>query len=382
MNQPSADAARSRRAGFRPRINVGSVALVASVLATFSVAAVILLNVRGPDRSATPAARVSLSTARHEAEKLGIDPSLLLDFKILWRSPRPTDLLTGVLAQIAIPDAPINGDSRPTSLGLRPKLAREQNLQGTAFRAWLIPGRHGLCWAAEYRTQVLGAFCSSFSNPATTLAPTGGDASVKTATGLITIGLVTNRVRELELIGSHGQRSRVPISDGFYTVAGPGNDLIATTATGSERLPAASSEIVLNTLASHASVPTPTIHGSLVAQIPLRPPSRHRTPAGIVYIYKSTQGYGLSLDAAGVRPASASNAYAVWLYNTPHEAQLLGFIAKGTARAGNLTTHGALPSHPNRYNLILVTLETNSRPTTPGKVVLEGPLSLPHNGHR
>jgi hypothetical protein len=356
----------SRLRRFAPRINAGVVALVASLAVTFGIAAVFLLNVRKPHATIGAAPRVSLPR---------IDQAVISDFKILRRPLLPTDRLTGTLTQIATPNAPISGASRPASLGLVPKLAREANLPGTPFRAWLIPGRHGLCWAAEYRTQVLGAFCSSFPNPATALTAADGYASVKTRTGLVTIGLVTDRVLALELIGRHGQRKPVPISDGFYTVDGAGNNLIATTAAGPQILPGASSELVLNTVGSRdTSVTAPD---QLLAQIHLRSPSGGRTPRGSAEIYKTAHGSALSLAAAGIGPTVAPNAYAVWLYRAPHAARLLGFITQRLARAGTVTTGGILPSDAGRYHQILVTLETQTHPTTPGEIILTGPLNLP-----
>jgi hypothetical protein len=377
-SQPAAPGALprpSRLRRFAPRINAGLVALVASLAVTFGIAAVFLLNVRKPHAPIATAPRVSLPR---------IDQALISDFKILRRPLLPTDRLTGTLTQIATPNAPISGASRPASLGLVPKLAREANLPGTPFRAWLIPGRHGLCWAAEYRTQVLGAFCSSFQPPATALTAADGYASVKTRTGLVTIGLVTDRVLALELIGANGQRTPVPITDGFYTVDGtPGKNLIATTATGSQiLLPRPSNQLVLNTVGSqNAIVSPPHQGGTLLAQIALRTPAGGPTPNGIAKIYTSTHGISLSLTVAGVSRKVTQNRYAVWLYSTPHVAQLLGFITQRPDRHGTVTTGGVLPSDAGHYHQILVTLETQTHPTTPGKIILTGPLNLPA-GHK
>jgi hypothetical protein len=354
---------------------------VAAIAVTFGIAAVFLLNVRGPHAPNRPAAHVGPPRTGQHVEGAGIDLALVRDFKILRRPVRPSDRLTGALTQIATPDAPISGNSRPTSLGLLPKLAREANLPGTRFRTWLIPGRHDLCWAAEYRTEVLGAFCSSFKNPATALTAADGDASVKTATGLVTIGLVTDRVLRLAVIGLHGQPQPVPITDGFYTVDGTGQNLIATTATGSQALPRASADLVLNTGGSPSAVPAPHHRGTLLAQIALRSPAGGRSPHGIAQIYKSTHGYVLSLTFTGIDTTISSKEYAVWLYNTPHAARLLGFIDQRLARAGTVTTSGVLPPDAAHYRQILVTRETQTRPTTPGKIILDGHLKLPPARH-
>ena len=253
-----------------PRIAAGIVALVASVAVVFGVAAVFLLSSRMPHAPA----HASLSGTGQPVVENGIDQALIRNFKILRRPVRPSDRLPAALAQIARPSAPLNGGSRPTSLGLAPDLAREVTLPGTGLRAWLIPGRHGLCWDAEYAGHELGAFCSSLQNSATALAATNGNDSVKTKTGLLTIGLVTDRVLALELMRPHGQRTRVPISDGFYAGYGiSGKNLIAITASGSQILPRASSEIVFDAVGSPTAIaPAPPQRATLLAQVSLRPP--------------------------------------------------------------------------------------------------------------
>jgi len=54
----------------------------------------------------------------------------------------------------------------------------------------------------------------------------------------------------------------------------------------------------------------------------------------------------------------------------------LGFVNPGVSSSGVLQTAGVLPSGASRYAQLLVTLETQSKPKTPGKVVLQGPLKL------
>jgi hypothetical protein len=353
------------------------VTLVASVVVAFGVAAVFLVSAHEPHAPT----HASLSTIGRHVGENGIDQALSRNFKILRRPRRPSDRLPAALAHIATPSAPLNGDSRRATLGLVPGLARAVTLggAGTGFRAWLIPGRYGLCWDAEYGSQELGVSCSSFPHPATALAGTNGVDSVRTRTGLLTIGLVTDRVLALELAKPHGQRTRIAISDGFYAGYGiSGKRLIALTATGPEILPHASSEIVLNAVGSPtaAIVPAPPQRGKLLAQVSLRSPAGGRTLKGIAEIYKSTRGDLLSLTLSGITPTVAHNAYAVWLYNTPHAARLLGFITRHRGRAGTLATSGVLPSDARRYRQILVTLETQARPGTPGKIILNGPLGL------
>jgi hypothetical protein len=189
---------------------------------------------------------------------------------------------------------------------------------------------------------------------------------------------VTDRVLALELARPHRQRTRVAISDGFYAgYAISGKRLIALTAKGPEILPHASSEIVLNAVASPGAImPAPPQRAKLLAQVRLRSPVGGRTLDGIAQIYKSTRRDLISLTLSGFTPTVPNHAYAVWLYNTPHAARLLGFITQHRGRAGTLAMSGVLPSDAGRYRQILVTLETQPRPKTPGKIILNGPLGL------
>jgi hypothetical protein len=156
-----------------------------------------------------------------------------------------------------------------------------------------------------------------------------------------------------------------------------GRKLIARTATGPQILPRASSELVFNAVGSHSTIaPAPHQRGTLLAQLALRSPAGGRTTQGIAQIYKSTHGDLLSLTVSGVRLNVPHDAYAVWLYNAPHASRLLGFINQHPGRGGKLETSGVLPSDARRYRQILVTLETQTRPTTPGKIVVNGPFRL------
>jgi hypothetical protein len=252
-------------------------------------------------------------------------------------------------------------------------------LPGSGIRAWLIPGRRGLCWDAQYAGHELGASCSSSQNLAWALAATNGYDSVRTKTGMLTVGLVTDRVLGLEMIRPNRQRTQIPITDGFYAGYGiSGSKLVALTAKGPETLPPASGEIVLNTVASATPIaPAPRQRGALLAQLNLRSPGGDRSSEGIAQIYKSTPGDLLSLTLSGVTPIGSHEALAVWLYSTPHAAQLLGFITQHRDRDGLLTTSAILPADAGRYHQILVALEAQTRRKTPGKIMLNGSLSLP-----
>jgi hypothetical protein len=127
------------------------------------------------------------------------------------------------------------------------------------------------------------------------------------------------------------------------------------------------------------ATPTSTSTGSTtpqpVAQINLTSPTSTKT-AGIAQVVKSGSQTGIVIAAAGVPPNGKHDAYAVWLYKSATQAKLLGFVNPGVGANGKLSTAGALPVDASQYSQLLVTLETVASPKQPGKIVLEGALSL------
>ena len=86
---------------------------------------------------------------------------------------------------------------------------------------------------------------------------------------------------------------------------------------------------------------------------------------------------GIAIVASGLAANSKHppNAYAVWLYNTPADSHILGFVNPAVGSNGQLRTAGALPTNAAHYQKLLVTLESRSSPHTPGRIVLEGTLT-------
>jgi hypothetical protein len=114
----------------------------------------------------------------------------------------------------------------------------------------------------------------------------------------------------------------------------------------------------------------------ILAQINLRPPStNHHGRSGIATVFRQARTLGVNLVAHGLAPNTKHNAYAVWLYRSPSKNRLLGFVDPAVSANGLLKAAGALPSNANHYDRILITRETNHRPTAPGPIILEGRLS-------
>ena len=109
----------------------------------------------------------------------------------------------------------------------------------------------------------------------------------------------------------------------------------------------------------------------IVAQVNLNPPSGTGSSKGVGLVVKDGSAYGLIIEAQDVAPNS-HNAYAVWLYNSSSDTLRLGFVNPAVGKTGKLQVGTGLPTNAGHYKELLLTLETQSNPKTPGQVVLEG----------
>ncbi len=120
---------------------------------------------------------------------------------------------------------------------------------------------------------------------------------------------------------------------------------------------------------------TPTTATRVLGQINLLPPSGSSKTKGIAEVLAQGSAHGIAIVAEDVPPNTKHDAYAVWLYNSPTDAHILGFVNPGVNSNGRLSTAGQLPSNAAHYKNLLVTLETKANPTQPGTIVLEGQLT-------
>jgi hypothetical protein len=109
----------------------------------------------------------------------------------------------------------------------------------------------------------------------------------------------------------------------------------------------------------------------IVAQVNLNPPSGTGSSKGIGLVVKDGSAYGLIIEAQDVAPNN-HNAYAVWLYNSSADTLRLGFVNPAVGKTGKLQVGTGLPTNAGHYKELLLTLETQSNPKTPGQIVLEG----------
>jgi hypothetical protein len=115
----------------------------------------------------------------------------------------------------------------------------------------------------------------------------------------------------------------------------------------------------------------------VVAQINLKPPTGGSTPVGIAEVLSEQGKTGIAIVAQGLAANSKHppDAYAVWLYNSPADSHILGFVNPAVGSSGKLQTAGGLPTNASHYQKLLVTRETQSNPHTPGTIILEGTLT-------
>jgi hypothetical protein len=120
------------------------------------------------------------------------------------------------------------------------------------------------------------------------------------------------------------------------------------------------------------STGTSTTQAQIVGQVNLNPPSGSSSTAkGVALVVKDGSAYGVVIEAQAVAPNN-HNAYAAWLYNSPTDSLRLGFVNPAVGKTGKLQVGSALPTNAGHYKQLLLTLETQSNPKTPGTIVLKG----------
>ena len=115
----------------------------------------------------------------------------------------------------------------------------------------------------------------------------------------------------------------------------------------------------------------------MVAQINLTPAAAGSKAAGIAEVLREGTTNGIAIVAQNVPPNTTHppNAYAVWLYNSPTDAKILGFVNPGVPKSGKLSTAGGLPANASHYQQLIVTIERSANPKAPGTVILRGALT-------
>lgn len=114
----------------------------------------------------------------------------------------------------------------------------------------------------------------------------------------------------------------------------------------------------------------------------------------VVYVLKTGNKRTLAIAGQGFPRTTQTRNYAVWLYNSPTDAQRLGFAppiaANGNLAAGVDATRitqkaerdrvTRLLNNLYRYKELVITSESNPRPTRPGTIVVQGEIKAPAGG--
>jgi hypothetical protein len=109
-------------------------------------------------------------------------------------------------------------------------------------------------------------------------------------------------------------------------------------------------------------------------QLNLVAPDPSSKAVGLVEVLSQNSKQAFLVTAEHLPPTSGF-FYAAWLYNSPSEARVLG-RAPSVSSSGQLQAVGALPSDAGNFHQMLITRETETKPSHPGPVVLSGPFSL------
>jgi Sigma-70, region 4 len=124
-----------------------------------------------------------------------------------------------------------------------------------------------------------------------------------------------------------------------------------------------------NTTSSTTST-TSTSSAKIIGQVNMNPPSGGAAK-GVAFIVQAGSALGVIIQASGLTPNS-HNAYAVWLSNSSSDSTRVGFVNQSVGKNGRLQTGGQFPADATHFRDLLLTIETQNNPKTPGPVVLEG----------
>jgi len=131
------------------------------------------------------------------------------------------------------------------------------------------------------------------------------------------------------------------------------------------------------TTATTTTTTAPAANQKVLSSINLYPPTATKGVVGVAQLLQAGKTLTLVIVAQGVPANTKSNAYAVWLYNSPSSEDLLGFDDTRVGSSGRLQVETTrLPSNLGIYKQLLVTIETVEQPKVPGQVVLKGAFTV------
>ncbi|HTA96246.1 MAG TPA: anti-sigma factor [Solirubrobacteraceae bacterium] len=112
----------------------------------------------------------------------------------------------------------------------------------------------------------------------------------------------------------------------------------------------------------------------LDSTIRLSSPEPSTNAAGVAYVLSDGSRRAFYVTAQGLPPSSGF-FYAVWLYDSPSNAEPLG-RASSVGSNGRMEGGNPLPSNAGDYAKFIITRETSTHPKEPGPTVLSGAFTL------
>ncbi len=110
-------------------------------------------------------------------------------------------------------------------------------------------------------------------------------------------------------------------------------------------------------------------------RITLHPPDPSSHSTGAIQLVSEGGKKAFVIQAEHIPANTGKDFYAIWLYNSPSSALALS-KAPHVGADHKLSGAALLPNTAAKYREILLTRETNTRPSRPGPVVLRGVLGL------
>jgi hypothetical protein len=148
---------------------------------------------------------------------------------------------------------------------------------------------------------------------------------------------------------------------------------------GGSKSPAATTTSISTARTTTVGPVTSTPKLQLLTQVNLLAPNPadRRKTGGVAQVVRQGTTTGIVIVAQGLPANTTRNAYAVWLANYAGASRFLGFVSQLVTKNGKLQADGRLPADAASYSRLLVTLETQAKPKSPGAIVLEGSFKLP-----
>lgn len=119
------------------------------------------------------------------------------------------------------------------------------------------------------------------------------------------------------------------------------------------------------------------VKSTILKRAALRPPRNNPSKArGSALVIRQQGQIGLVLKGSRMPRSVKNKPFAIWLYTKPSRKRFLGFIPEVVGRSRRLESISRL-SGSHGYRHILITRESQNRPSRPGTTIIRGRLRRP-----